>query len=356
MKKSIITVLMLSALSTALLCGCGKGKDDQSFYSYVENQSDSGDLGDNDVTGNIDTDDSSFSNDYQSTFDQPMIRIDVYDEKHADFVLDVNSIIDVKLEDLLGMVFHMPSGFDLEFYPPRGEDNKGLFPDMALIFSMEYGGLGTCEIEKSGSDLIAHMDFNSEAAEENVPDFSFMELEGECSLFYNPPEGTPEEYLYSHEYMYDWASITNDENFSSLYDLSGQPKNNANLVGVWATEESDRVKEINGEFVSCMVRDVYIFYPDGTWLWERVFDSRDDSGYQSVDDNLQAWIAANSTGGSNTYSFDGEKINFKPSEDYHSETTLEINGDSFTIELDYGRYLAEDGNMQCGTYTYYSGL
>nr|MCR5801071.1 hypothetical protein [Lachnospiraceae bacterium] len=50
-----------------------------------------------------------------SSYDKPQIRIDIKDEKHADFILNTNSIIDTSFDDLTYFTFYMPDQYELEW-------------------------------------------------------------------------------------------------------------------------------------------------------------------------------------------------------------------------------------------------
>nr|MCR5802436.1 hypothetical protein [Lachnospiraceae bacterium] len=221
------------------------------------------------------------------------------------------------------------------------------------LFHPEYAGLGECGTERSDSDLIVHMDMSEKEGFYFVEHFSFASLEGECVFFYNPPEDVPEDVRYSHEYTYNWADIAGMDNFSSEANKDMSSK----LVGVWATEEYESTYTApDGQLWGCMVRYFYVFYSDGTWSWAEIMDSRDDSGYHSVEDNFKKWYAGNKAASDHTYYFDGNEMKFKPDNDQDRNVTeASLEGKTLKLHVDYGRYLDQE-NTQSGSYNFYSGL
>ena len=116
------------------------------------------------------------------------------------------------------------------------------------------------------------------------------------------------------------------------------------LVGIWQSEVSDYY-ETHG-----LGRNFYVFNSDGTWQYIQVRTSSYDE--KDIYSSLNSQIGVSTR----KYSYDGNKIEFDvdgKDDDYHSQTELTINGNSFRVELDYGRYLKEDKNTQIGKFEKY---
>ena len=147
---------------------------------------------------------------------------------------------------------------------------------------------------------------------------------------------------------------TNDTEPNNSSEPQDNKINNKNelLVGIWQTDIAEYALEVNGKYHGALGRNFYIFNSDGTWdyVQVRIESYNEDDIYNQLNSLIKKSNA------SRKYSYDGKKIQFDvegKDDDYHSETDLTINGNSFKVELDYGRYLKEDRNMQIGKFTKY---
>ena len=353
MKRKKLTALVIAACML-VLSACGGTEQKNQATEEVMTEENQGDAGSFEQFSVDETNDP--SRDGQEN--KPKVSIKLIDDKRADFSFDMTSFPDFDFGEDTMFMFYLPGEYEIEWYGVRngfvdgGESVQD--PEIAIIFHPEYAGLGEQNIEKNGSDLVIHADLSyKDEYQTYVKDFSFANLSGACRLEYNPPEHLQGDDWFTHEYYYEWADIINTDSFSSLADKDRSKE----LVGIWATDEAEAVKEINGEWRGFMVRDFYVFYPDGTWSWVSITDSRDDQGYHSVDDNFADWYAGNKPTSDHTYYFDGETMIFTPEDDYNdrNRTDATLEGETLSLHTDWGKYLDEQ-NQQSGEYHYYSEL
>ena len=147
-------------------------------------------------------------------------------------------------------------------------------------------------------------------------------------------------------YINGGGSTKQNDEPTSQSEQKNNKLNNKNelLVGTWQSDVSDYY-DTGG-----LGRNFYIFNSDGTWQYIQVRTS----SYNEKDIYTQLNSQIGKT--TNKYSYDGKYIQFDVDgtyDDYKSKTELVINGKNFKVELDYGRYLKEDGNMQIGKFEKY---
>lgn len=330
MKRKRIGLFALIILLAMMLCACSEtvNSTDNNNYSVAGNNAGNGNSDDN----------------YKS--DKPYVKMVIYDSKTADFILDLNTLIDVDGNELESFTFYLSDGYEIEWFAERTFYDSDLGREiheegLALLYHDAYAGLGDSVYEMTGTNLVIHFDLNETPLP--MDHFSFNDFSGKCTLFYNPPENTPEEYNYSHEYYYEFSEIADASDFVS----DAEKDKRSWISGIWVSGPNEDTER------GGMAKSFYIFNTDGTWNWVYILDSIENGKEYSVEDNFEKWFSKSKSVKRQTYTYDGETLLFTPSTDFRDRVELLLDNNSFTLEFDFGKYVVEGHQNGSETYTLY---
>lgn len=269
---------------------------------------------------------------------KPKFKLVLFDDTHADFILEKDSLVDIKFKDMIDFTFYFPDQLQFWYSPQHAEGETS-----TVLFHEVHAGLGAQELEETPTEAIWHLKVEGPPIEDEkywdpgtlayVQAFNFANFSGTCTFYYNVPGD------FTHSYEYDYSELLNTDNYvaSSTKDRSSE------LVGVWCTDKAEVVdQDSDGTWRGYMIASFYIFYADGTCDIQGVKDHRGSDGkYYSVEDNFDAWYAGRSSGGTNTYYYDGETLTLRSDKEPKQWKTT-VSGNTLTIgSTEYKKYTGQ---------------
>ncbi len=262
---------------------------------------------------------------------KPVVKIVMYDQKHADLSLVKDSIVGINYNDLDELFFYFPT------------DSQSLCLDMdyagnyAAFYVDGYGP--NVQFDDTDSEIVFHVDLTADgrAADYGIENLSFAELDGTFILEYDNPAGGN-----GYQFQYEYGAITDQSSYQGkdYQTASTQDKDQSDLlVGIWELYDGSWLMNDGSEL---KYYEFWVFYPDHTMSR---FSRRSEK-------ELEEDLTKDEYKSGAPYTFDGEIIecNVQGEETATYIYYIAFYGDSFVQNVNDGA----DGYSL--TYTKYRGF